>query len=211
MSSSEKFWNSLKTQTGKSTIGVIQLGGDFEGIPGEASKLAQGPVYCCATENAVGFVLTPHGEQGENCVKVYWLPWKDREVAVADRKDFEPDCQFFMTAKLEGCRFVLTKDQVLHVAANVSGAKSTIQGSRLRTEAERKVTGGANSRRLSISVELKREGHYKYGNARGGGYAFVFGVNQGDGIWTYKALRRPVGDGDDNWIEFDDNWTTFIG
>jgi hypothetical protein len=93
-------------------------------------------------------------------VKVYWLPWKDKLIASAKRSEFESDCDYFMTAKLEGCRFVLTKELVLHIASNVRNALPGSLGSITRTMAEAKLTKEARSRRLSISMADVAEGYY---------------------------------------------------
>ena len=74
MTCSAKFWTTLITETGNSTIGVVQLGGDFEGTPYEGSKLAEGPVHCCAIEHGGGYTLMPIKEACDNSVKIYWLP-----------------------------------------------------------------------------------------------------------------------------------------
>lgn len=196
-----EFWEALKTATGANALGTIILEGDFTGEYGKKSRQEQGKVRCCAIKSGKGYKLSPRGDACENSVIVYWLPWETMKVTSAERKNFETsDCQFFMTAKLEGCRFVLTKDLVLHVANNASGALDGEFGSKTRTEAEIAVTGGKSSRRLSISNKsISNEmGWYGYGWC-----AFAFGIKS-EGGWTYKALMKRGVDDQGTWITFID-------
>jgi hypothetical protein len=200
------FWIGLKTAEGENSA-YIQLNDGFgieslgeTGMKRMQNKMAAGPMYCGAYKLGPAYNLDALPNAAENAVKVFWLPWKDKEITSADRKDFEKsDCQFFMTARLEGCRFVLTKDKVLHVAANVLGAEEGSAGSARRDLAQFQAVGDVPSRRLSISTSNINEewSGYPYESQ-----AFVFGINF-DGIWKYKALIKTS-------IHDMGKWTTFI-
>ena len=189
-------------------MGTLELGANFGRIVtndlSQQSMLTQGTYYCCATKRTGGFELTSHEQQCDHSVKVYWLPWIRFKVTEANRTDFEGDCEFFMTPKLEGCRFVLTQQKVLHIASDVHNASPTSQGSWRRTEAEEKITGkDTPSRRLSINTAFERIGHYKYE-----GTAYVFGMKF-QGGWKYMALRQNRQTMEDSWIEFNNTWEAY--
>jgi hypothetical protein len=180
-------------------FGIVNDGGTMQ------SALAIGPMYCAAEDNAAGnaVFLDVVAADVANAVKVYWLPWKDKNTTVANRVDFENDCAFFMTPRLEGCRFVLTATQVLHVASNALGAVEGAAGSAARDKAEAAATGGAAARRLSISTTNINDawGGYPYEKQ-----AFVFGVRM-EGTWRYKGLIYQDPTGAD--APFG-QWTTFM-
>jgi len=184
-----QFWNGLAAATGDNQLHIMLR--DGFGIKSEdrklLSKLPQGEMYCAAEAGGGGNTLRLDVVEAEteNAVKVYWLPWRDGETTLADRVDFEnSDCSFFMTPRLEGCRFVLTEHQVLHVASNANHAAEGSAGSRTRDYATEQVIGDARSRRLSISTTNINDDWAGYPYEK---QAFVFGVKIED-AWKYKAL-----------------------
>jgi hypothetical protein len=113
------------------------------------------------------------------------MPWKSGHTVYAERRWFEDSkCDYFLTAQLSGCRFVVTGQHVLHIASDVNNADSGRSGSATRDAAEKVVTGGAWSRRLSINgSDLHGYSHL----------ALAFGIRQSDGSWTYKVLKYRAG------------------
>jgi hypothetical protein len=184
------FWTGLRTATGANSRRIILCEGF--GIKatdtGMESKSPEGFYYCCASINNTDDVVSLDllSESSDNTVRSYWLPWKDNRTTSAARAVFEddPDCNYFMTPRLEGCRFVLTADKVLHVAANALNAIEGAAGSATRDKAERAVIGDARSRRLSISSTNINDEWSGYPYEK---QAFVFGVKLED-AWQYKAL-----------------------
>jgi hypothetical protein len=63
---------------------------------------------------------------------VLWLPWLHGNVAVANRSDYEragSKIDYFFTAGLDGCTFLLTETAVMHVAADYAkGVAHAAQG-----------------------------------------------------------------------------------
>ncbi len=204
---SQEFWDLLKEADG-AFDGHINMAAGFGvesvgpiGDKHMQSKTAQGVIHCGAYKTGASFNLDVVDADTPNAVKVFWLPWVDKRVTHADRKDFETtDCQFFLTARLEGCRFALTAEKVLHVASNAGGALEGALGSATRDRAQEVVGGKVPSRRLSISssnVNTDWEG-YPYTPQ-----AFVFGINYGE-TWKYKALIRQRLDDKGSWTTFMD-------
>src|SRR6478609_10557654 len=122
-SHSATFWSTLKEQTGgKNTLGRISFDSTF------ASK-KNGVLTCCALAFTGGHQIVPC--ECNLSKMVFYLAYENYKTAAANRADFEgtnSKCEFFLTYPLTGCRFVLTKTQVLHIANNVNqGAMSVIE------------------------------------------------------------------------------------
>ena len=201
---SGQFWSDLKNQAlGPNTLGDIVLMDEFG-----ADKQLQDPGmnngglrYACVTKSGTGNGYFIRGSLTPCCgksVPVYWIPWKTGVTVYAERAWFENSiCEYMITSQLSGCRFVVTERHVLHVASNAYGALDGIGGSKRRDEAERLVTGGAESRRLSFS---KRHGDLAAYKTR----ALAFGIRYETG-WKYKALSNKTNGGTAG------SWVTLVG
>lgn len=177
---SRNFWNDLAIVQGANTLGYIVLGAGLEEELKPPGQNNGGLRYCSVKRSGMQWTLTAATtRQSPTDVSIYWMPWLRGETVYAQRSWYENSvCEYFLTSQLSGCRFVLTKHQVLHIASTAKGAPSGSMGSHLRTQAENEVTGGTRSRRFSINGG--DEG-YKH-------YALAFGIKR-EGIWSYKALR----------------------
>ncbi|MBB5190663.1 hypothetical protein HNQ50_001385 [Silvimonas terrae] len=160
-----------------------------------ARHLSPGVIYVRAIPfwGGSGHALIGSLEPGPgHSERVYFVPWKKYETVHADRNWFEnSNCNYFMTTPLSGCRFVLTHNQVLHVAADASYSPEPPYGTGDRTKAEHAVTGGAPSRRLS---QTSSSGGFRYKKT-----SVVFGMRTPTG-WVYKAYRHA----EDDWVIFDE-------
>jgi hypothetical protein len=213
---STTFWTDLKAQAGANTLGRLVFSATF-------ADQAAGRLPCCAIA-ATG--ATGHRIVQCNCAaskSVYFLPYGRELVTVATRADYEAGAgkaDFFMTYPLTGCRFVLTKTQVLHIANNVTSGlpakvdELPVDASKRRTAAELKVTGKGNlGRRLSVTG-LSVESYSAEGDELDYGYgaenaAIVFGMDMSGastpGVWKYVFLiQEPSSKGTAG------TWTTFI-
>ena len=201
------FWKTVATAAGDNTFQILPGNGfgittsDSPAGNNMQSQTPAGAMFCGARETGKAYTLDLLPQKAENAVPVYWLPWKDKATTSVDRKDFEGSkCEFFMTPRLEGCRFVLTKDKILHVASNAGGAAEGSGGSATRDIAQSKETGGAPSRRLSISTSDINDEWAGYPYAY---QACVFGIKFG-ATWKYKALMKSKADDMGQWTSYID-------
>jgi hypothetical protein len=199
-SHSATFWSALKDQTGgKNTVGRIIFGQAFVGKK-------NGALTCCASAYGGGHQIVPC--ECKLSKMVYYLAYESYKTVVANRADFEggnSKCEFFLTYPLTGCRFVLTKTQVLHIANNVNqGAMSQVEptalhGSSRRTIAENQVLGNkVERRRLSytnFATEHDDDQTYSAKNTLiPENTAIVLGMNLGGNngpLWKYMFLIQP--------------------
>lgn len=202
---STEFWNKLETEVGEATAAILQGTGhtvsrNQEG--GYQSTLDAGFYYCGAAYNPDQTLVTLDisAEQAENSVKIYWLPYKKGATTSILRSAYEGEesCRYFMTPRLEGCRFVLTEDKVLHVASDASGAADGSRGSATRDRAVIAVADGKRTRSLSISSNTMSDEWTGYPYEF---QAWAFGFRK-DGIWTYKSVIRTSSQTNGTWAIF---------
>ena len=199
------FWETLEAETGDAKATILQGNGHSikqNNDGGYQSSQDAGFCHCGAYYNPDKTFVTLDiiSDPVENSVKIYWLPYKKGSVTSALRSDYENDqtCQYFMTPRLEGCRFVLTPDKVLHVASDASGAAAGPLGSEKRTAATTAVIGAQSSRRLSISSNTMNADWDTYGYDF---QAWTFGFRR-EGSWQYKSLIRTDKDKPGQWTTF---------
>lgn len=236
---------------GGNTLGLIELGTQMEGSdqlkdPGKnnggllyvraipyldnaklglltADQILQDSLKPAGDRNyRFGYTLKGSRDRTPDSVPVYFLPWKQDNIVFALREWYEHSlCDFFITSKLTGCRFVLTHNEVLHIASQINGAKP--HESHKRSAAEAAFLDPAKPRRrysytgsnpalrnksdeeeasdgaavsASSSVPVAR-GPFGYG----GRSALVFGAKMADGSWIYKALSYELRDTAGHWEE----------
>jgi hypothetical protein len=96
---------------------------------------------------------------------IFWLPWLHGRVAAAPRSDYEPKgsgMDYFFTAGLDGCTFLLTATSVMHVAADYAAGPA----------------GAATGH--EVLAEFGPRQYQRESTGRG----FVFGVRRGK-AWEY--------------------------
>jgi len=194
------FWDELKNAQGANQIGNITLPdsslfGEELKPPGQNNG---GLIYVSAVPFKYGsgykLIATPDLEH-EGAVPVYWVPWKNGTTVYARRSWYENSiCEYFMTTRLSGCRFVLTANEVLHIASNAGGALDGFLGSKTRHEVQRSLIGNVRSRRVSIG----REDDVNYKS-----FALVFGMRIARGRWIYKSLEYTLGQDGGRWVILD--------
>jgi len=190
------FWDALQSANGANTMGNIILVGDFTDQLKSAGNNNKGLKYAGATKNlgGEGYTVTCQNESFTGSVPIYWLPWLKNETVYAERAWFEKSkCEYFVTSALSGCRFVLTPQHVIHIAAEVCHAGG-------KDGAQNEITkGDPRARKMSVSINASNEqgyGNYRERTERGLG--LVFGMRR-DGIWTYKALKYTLGSTGGTW------------
>jgi len=196
------FWDELFKQSehvntlgsivqGDGLIGQLQ---DPGGNNGGLLYVSAIPMDGGASYRLVGSVIEEPGSEA-----VYWMPWKKGKTVYAQRNWYENSkCKFFMTSQFSGCQFVITHNQVLHIAADADGAPDDATGSSTRAAARERVIGNARHRSLSqSSASSQRKYGYGYDGPKPEDEyvprklfknALVFGMRETDGSWTYKAL-----------------------
>ncbi|HEX5719914.1 MAG TPA: hypothetical protein VF179_27415 [Thermoanaerobaculia bacterium] len=183
----KSFWKKLNNVTpGPNTFGDITLQGPKLQSQYDAILNPPGRIRIEATPfggGMNGYQLRATEGGGPNVEEVYWLPWLDQQVTSAMRADFENShCNFFLTTGLTGCRFTVSPDLVLHVAATAGGGTHAS-----RSQVEEELTGPRNplTRRLSSThTGAANDFHYP-----GLHRTLVFGIKRHAGAWTYKIFR----------------------
>lgn len=200
------FWDELFKQSPhyNSLNDIVQADG-LTGQLQDAGHNNGGLLYVSAlsSHNGAGYRLIGSVNEQPGSEPVYWMPWKKGRTVYAQRNWYENSkCRFFMTTQFSGCQFVITHNQVLHIAADADGAPDDATGSSARAAARTRVIGDAHHRRLSQSMAGSQR---KYGYAFDGPkpedeeaprklfkHALVFGMREPNGTWTYKAFTYTL-------------------
>ncbi|UZE84766.1 hypothetical protein [Pseudomonas viciae] len=202
------FWEGLRThRDGPNTLGFIQ---DDQTLKDELKASGNnngGLLHISAFHKGDSFTLSGSPAPLPGSVPVYWLPWKKGTTVYAQRDWYEHSiCQYFMTTKLTGCQFVITKKLVLHIASDANGAFDFDSGSGTRKAVREGIIGNAPFRKMSVTdfrVTSDKGKHFGYGRDTEGSaerkkdllrtHALIFGMREKDGHWTYKSLTYSPG------------------
>jgi hypothetical protein len=167
----ETFWNIIDT-LGEGCVPKVIRGISLD-LP-LSPKQPQGLSYVTAK---IQWEVVPPSfrvEKASSLIKegrwIYWLPWEPGRCTSARREDYESSCSYFFTAELDGCTFVITDEEVMHVAHDYNGKKGKVG---------------------EVEGEIFRltPADYQGGDTKRRG--FVFGVRRGKN-WIYYLCKGPA-------------------
>ncbi len=144
--------------------------------------------------------MRPKIEGDGHVRKVWYLPWKSRDVAKGDLD--ETGARFFSTSQLNGCRFTIQyadatrkRATVLHLAGDFDFKDGSTQRETLETQ-ELGAVGDAKLRRRYSIGQSKLPASPKIGKRivgdetrlyYGGNKASIFGFRDKTGAWNFWA------------------------
>jgi hypothetical protein len=139
-----------------------------------------------------GLVSLKAGKPADGAkVSAYWLSWASHD---ATSLVVGADADYFFTSQMTGCRFkVLSSDaknpKVAHIAGDLSKTQRDKKEAALLDTVDESVRVKGTGRRLSVSGAKAHEytGQVDRGANDDHGSAFVFGVKDDQGNWTFKA------------------------
>jgi hypothetical protein len=160
-------------------------------VPEPANKNNTGPRDFWFSETG-GMVSLKAGKPVDGAkVSAYWLSWASHD---ATSLVLDGDASYFFTSQMTGCRFkVLSSDakkpKVAHIAGDLSKGQRDRKELALLATVDESVRVTGSGRRLSVSGAKEHEytGQVDKGEDGDHGSAFVFGVKDGDGNWSFKA------------------------
>ncbi len=160
-------------------------------VPEPANKDNTGPRDFWFSETG-GLVSLKAGTPGDGAkVSAYWLSWASQD---ATSLVVGGDAGYFFTSQMTGCRFkVLSSDakkpKVAHIAGDLSKGQRDKKEVALLATVDESVRVAGLGRRLSVSGAKAHEytGQVDKGKDEDHGSAFVFGVKDSDGNWSFKA------------------------
>lgn len=160
-------------------------------VPEPANKNNTGPRDFWFSETG-GMVSLKAGKPADGAkVSAYWLSWASHD---ATSLVLDGDASYFFTSQMTGCRFkVLSSDakkpKVAHIAGDLSKSQRDRKELALLATVDESVRVTGSGRRLSVSGAKEHEytGQVDKGEDGDHGSAFVFGVRDGDGNWSFKA------------------------
>jgi len=156
----DEFWALLKRPRANWNFDAINLQVKL------TTTFKTGPLAISARRDTPSSFLLEVDSDTVRKQSVFWLPWLHGNVALAKRSDYEAvgsQIDYFFTAGLDGCTFLLTETAVMHVAADY--AKGVVHAAQGHTVV-------AQFRPADYQPTLKNRG-------------FVFGVRNGSDWYYY--------------------------
>lgn len=219
------FWANLASYIGPTAFGVHFIDG-LEAQRADGYEVMMN-VYDGPGPWAGDYVISDVMYPGAlETVHVYFLPWYSGRATKVKISDLNASgCDYFTTSEFTGCRFVVTEQEIMHVAWSGGGgawgeASGAVGTSALRSQAESNAIGntGLRQRRRAISIsEASRAGRgikiakegtvssYGTGPKVNGilpGKMKVFGYKVNN-AWCFKTLKYEDESRDGDWENFD--------
>lgn len=161
------FWDLLKNNRSR----IKQVEGKGVLLAGDKSFATHGASIYVSAKKTGECHWELSKQIGHDWTKVYLLNYSAKKVTCVQRSDYESDHEFFITVELSGCRFTITDEFVLHIAADVG--LSYESGHVRRDKAEQTaLKNKAPNMRRRVSI-TERPGTQPYVARRGEGLVDV--------------------------------------